>query len=556
MKILFARTPQVAVSVRAPAVVVVPDPDTWNDYGLRLYAKLYVVGEVRPVRWRLAIMFEGHPETDVFLESVFDERGDLVDAAAVETPFVSLLREAGDYAELVRLLGFDAAIVGLRGLHDVVLGRIEGDELTARLASTSEFGIGMTRNAEQYVAMRRGGQGLRRSPAPPAIDAAVAFDVAAVLPSSAEPVAVTFDLEPDEIFRDRCCVLIGRNGVGKTQLLASMVRGLAGEEGGAGFGEPRPAPHRLLVFSSVATDTYPREIPPWSGLDYEYHPLIADSFPLGKAFVTAVVDCLRDGGATRVVEEGDFDRWRTLRTALRSLGLLEGLLLPLRTGAADDFLNVQEIDGADFVAVNRNLNEKRTGILFNSIDWRRAAVVVDEESRPRRLSSGELALAHFFAQATASIEHGCLLLFDEPETHLHPTYVSVFMDTLQDLLERSRSAAIIATHSSHVVREVPKQRVNILQTRDPDPDAEGFDFRPSVEVSRPRLQTFGSNVDDISQIVFGDAFVSHRYQKVLADWAKTVGRELGIKEVVARYATRLNPETLSFIQRSMEPAGD
>ncbi|MDP1738041.1 MAG: AAA family ATPase [Caulobacter sp.] len=75
--------------------------------------------------------------------------------------------------------------------------------------------------------------------------------------------------------------------------------------------------------------------------------------------------------------------------------------------------------------------------LIGEIDWTQVPVVFSHD-RPGHLSSGELAMFRFAAQAVAAIEQGGPLLFDEPETRLQPNFVSDFMDVLQDLLNRPR----------------------------------------------------------------------------------------------------------------------
>lgn len=65
------------------------------------------------------------------------------------------------------------------------------------------------------------------------------------------------------------------------------------------------------------------------------------------------------------------------------------------------------------------------------------------------------------------------------------------------------------------------------------------------------MQTFGATIDSISQFVFGDTNISHRYQKTLSEWAEGTGRELGIDGVIEEYGTELNSESLSFIARRL-----
>lgn len=178
--------------------------------------------------------------------------------------------------------------------------------------------------------------------------------------------------------------------------------------------------------------------------------------------------------------------------------------------------------------------------MVQQLDWERPPVFLDNKMNLRALSSGEYAMVRFATQAAASIERGSLLLLDEPETHLHPNFVSDLMQILYQLLESTCSLAIVATHSAYVVREAPRQRVNILSVDD-----------RFVAVDRPRLQTFGASVDKISQFVFNDTSTRHRYQRVLGEWADQVGQTLGIDRIIDEHGNELNSESLSFIARHL-----
>lgn len=83
------------------------------------------------------------------------------------------------------------------------------------------------------------------------------------------------------------------------------------------------------------------------------------------------------------------------------------------------------------------------------------------------------------------------MLLDEPETHMHPNMISDFVELLDEILENTGSLALIATHSAYFVREVSREQVHIFSKQD-----------NSVHISTPRLRTFGSDVDSISQFIF------------------------------------------------------
>jgi ABC-type transporter Mla maintaining outer membrane lipid asymmetry ATPase subunit MlaF len=156
----------------------------------------------------------------------------------------------------------------------------------------------------------------------------------------------------------------------------------------------------------------------------------------------------------------------------------------------------------------------------------------------RELSSGELAMLRFAAQAAGSAERGCLFLFDEPETHLHPNFVSEFMAVLNTILAATQSVAIIVTHSAYIVREVPSQRVRIFSLED-----------RKIAIDRPRLQTFGASIDSISQFVFADTSISHQYQETLQTWLDSLGSDISIEGIIERFGNQMNSETLSYVAR-------
>lgn len=552
--VVFARTALLGRNavLGRPAIVIVPDHDDWNDFGYRLFANMHVLLPDREEKRRIRLMFEGEGNTAQYLTALFAEAGPVALASDVPKRICSLQWTTEDYRTLVAEVGFARAIEALRILGDAVLLTLENDDPDRlNLINSERFHAAMVRRADQYRAFRRGGQHLRPSPLADVEDAATSFALSPPLPSGDLLSPLFFDFEPDLIFDDRVGILIGRNGIGKTQSLLALIRGLTTTEAGKlpeGVLHPIPTVRRVLMFSSVPSDPYPKSILPWLGIDYEYHPVAIDTSPLSRPFILSLVDSMRDDGAMFGIGDEQGNRHALLRKTLRRLGMWDGLHVPLRPPAVpdDQFRDTIPIDGVPYYRLSDVGGEFRTITFFNRIDLTKPAAVVDANGQPRHLSSGELVMLQFAAQAIASIETGSLLLLDEPETHLHPNFVSDFMDLLQELLKQTRSIAIIATHSAYIVREVPRRRVNILRRTD-----EG------IEVVRPRLQTFGSNVDAVSQFVFGDGLISHRYQRVLKTWASTRGRELGLEGIIEAHGEELNPETLSYIARIIEePAAE
>ena len=94
---------------------------------------------------------------------------------------------------------------------------------------------------------------------------------------------------------------------------------------------------------------------------------------------------------------------------------------------------------------------------------------------------------------------------DEPETHLHPNMISDFVAMLDSLLEATGSQALIATHSAYFVREVSREQVHVFQVKQDN----------MIDVVPPRLRTFGSDIDSISQFVFEEDIDSRLTSKIL-----------------------------------------
>jgi hypothetical protein len=403
--VAFAQTAQLGrvAGLGRPAIVIVPDHNTWNDFGYRLYADMRVLLSDREEMRSIRLMFEGEGHTASYLDSLFTLAGPVVPATNIPKRICSLQRKTESYRDLVAEVGFARAVAALRVLGDAVLLTLEDNDLVRLALIRSErFHAAMVRNAEEYRAFRRGGQYLRPGPVVEVEDAATSFELRPPLPCGDLLDPLGFDFEPDPLFDDRVGVLIGRNGIGKTQSLLALIHGLTtSDEAAAGTLNPVPQVRRVLMFSSVPSDPYPKSILPWLGIDYEYHPVAIDTFPLGRPFILSLVDCVRDDGALFGSGEEGRDRHRLLRKTLRELGMWDGLHVPLTSppeGADDQFRNTVHLDGVPYYRLDDVGGEYRTVTFLNRIDLTRPAVVLGTSGEPRYLSSGELAMLQFAAQ--------------------------------------------------------------------------------------------------------------------------------------------------------------
>lgn len=108
-----------------------------------------------------------------------------------------------------------------------------------------------------------------------------------------------------------------------------------------------------------------------------------------------------------------------------------------------------------------------------------------------RQSTGNKFVLHALSCITRHIGEKSLILFDEPENHLHPPLLAFLMKAIRILLKEYHSIMIMATHSPVVLQETLSSNVNIVQR-----NGEFCTFRI------PSIQTYGENIGMITSEVF------------------------------------------------------
>jgi len=109
-----------------------------------------------------------------------------------------------------------------------------------------------------------------------------------------------------------------------------------------------------------------------------------------------------------------------------------------------------------------------------------------------QLSTGHKFVFHSIVNLVAHTDPRTLILFDEPETHLHPPILAILMKAIRRILNANNALMIVATHSPVILQETLKKHVFIMRR-------EGKE----IMVTQPDIQTFGENVGLITSAVFG-----------------------------------------------------
>ncbi|MNE76520.1 hypothetical protein D3C80_1727600 [compost metagenome] len=144
------------------------------------------------------------------------------------------------------------------------------------------------------------------------------------------------------------------------------------------------------------------------------------------------------------------------------------------------------------------------------------------------MSSGHAIVLLTITKLVARVDEKTLVLFDEPESHLHPPLLSALIRSLRRLLTNRNAVAIIATHSPVVLQEIPQSCVWKI-TR----------LGLASDQQRPEIETFGENVGLLTREVFGlevaksgfnallsaEAEIAETYDQALAAFGGQLGFE-------------------------------
>lgn len=108
------------------------------------------------------------------------------------------------------------------------------------------------------------------------------------------------------------------------------------------------------------------------------------------------------------------------------------------------------------------------------------------------LSTGYKFFFHSVSYVISYILEGSLVLFDEPENHIHPPLLSFMMARYRELLSRFKSVMLVSTHSPVVIQEVFAD--NVMKV---------YRVGPKIIIRNPEIETYGATFGDINSEVFG-----------------------------------------------------
>lgn len=448
--------------------------DNWDDYNFETLYHLCLVkrnGD-QHVLGDVKILQRGVKSTN--LPQEFTELGE---------EFVSLGQDS-DYYKNIRAHLPKTHMAVLEALNDVVVK----PQLLEEVETTSGFRNSLIRFNDAKICLRDGLAILANSER----QKGYSFTYTGRIPGAAAGVSIDIDLQPQDPVPGRIFAIIGRNGVGKTQFMARLARDLATTQRVSketvdklelAFEPSRPLFSRVIALSFSAFDRFQRP-EPQKFFSYIYCGVRDDNGGLSrKALEARHLQYLR-----RIKEHDRGNIWET------------------------HIANVMGV-AEETVSIDQTIQE-----LVNEL--------------PPSMSSGQSILTFFISATLAYIKEESLLLFDEPEIHLHPNAVALLMQTLQMLLKKYDAYAVIATHSPVVIQEVPRKRVV------------RFEREGEITSAYPlATESFGENIAELTRQVFETVEIPNFYKQTFTKLAKT----MSFSEVSALFGDQLSLHATAYL---------
>lgn len=486
--------------------------DNWNDWFTynTMYALIvfdqdgaeFYAGEVK-----IGQLAMGNEQRRPNIPVEFDELGE---------EFFSLGQD-DSYYEKLNELGPELRDRILRSLRDIALDQ----DRFVRVLGEKVTGVSLLRSVNratvqgQFSRLAKGGARLSK----------YEFTYIAPKPvrSKAEPVRLSFVVEPESMPPTNIHVLIGRNGVGKTHLLNNMSRSLVDKrpdlnEVGvfeAAGGENGDLFANLVSVTFSAFDPFeplPNRRDKSEGLPCAYVGLKrAGTSSEGKPLAPKSPDRLSAefGSSVLICSQGArLVRWR------RALEMLE----------ADPIFCAADVAALADEALDDDELKTKAKKLFAG------------------LSSGHKIVLLTITRLVETVEERTLVLLDEPEAHLHPPLLSAFIRALSDLLINRNGVAIVATHSPVVLQEVPCSCVWKVKRSG-----------RIVEAERPDIETFGENVGVLTREVFGLEVTHAGFHQLLRE---AVGDDDNFQAVLNKFDSELGGEARALVRALIANRGN
>ncbi|SFZ94447.1 AAA domain-containing protein, putative AbiEii toxin, Type IV TA system [Flaviramulus basaltis] len=297
---------------------------------------------------------------------------------------------------------------------------------------------------------------------------------------------VEFNFKDSVYAYDRIYSVIGKNGTGKTQLITSLPNDISRNK--EELFTPKPP-----IFSKVIAVSYST----------------FDSFEIpNKSATFNYVYCgLKDKDNKILSEVELITRFHQTRLEIVKSGRVEQWVQILENFIDENSLSqfiIYEEEKEAFLPSERYRFDTES---FNTVRG--------------HLSSGQSIILFIVTEIVANIRFDSLIIYDEPETHLHPNAISQLINTIYELVHQFKSYCIIATHSPLIIQEILSKNVYVIER-------EGN----YSSLRKIGLESFGENLSILTEEVFGNRSIPKQYKIILERLVKRGYNFEGIKQLL------------------------
>lgn len=414
--------------------ILMPNTD-WNDYGLKNEFTLdFYNNNIKRRIGKLKIINTYEKSSTEILKEAFSQLPD---------EFCSLAENISFYKEIRAIFKNDYLSI-LKALNDVAFFPI----LEEKFDTLSSFQSSLIRYDQQEQLLRQAKFLIDNYD----LDNLYKFNY--TYQSEESEVSAKFSFS-ENIPLERVYAIIGKNGVGKTRLISKLPIDIAKQE--AMFFSPKlPLFSKIIAVSYSAFDKF--EIPDREAhFNYVYCGLRKKNENNNINTLSEDEQNNRFKSSIKEIEKRDrLQEWKAI---------------------CENFFSAKD-------------SEKWLEKAPNSID---NIFKIDAfEQSLKQFSSGQKIFIYIMTEILANIRLNSLVIFDEPETHLHPNGISQLINSIHMLAKKFRSFCIIATHSPIVIQGLLSKKVYILRNED-----------GVMSLSHPTIETFGENLTVLTEEIFG-----------------------------------------------------
>jgi ABC-type multidrug transport system ATPase subunit len=284
-------------------------------------------------------------------------------------------------------------------------------------------------------------------------------------PYSQEPLQLDFRFQYLTTVEHRVFALIGKNGTGKTLILANLAKQLS-QSNPEGLFPRKPLYGKIFTVSYSIFDHF--------------------NIPNSDASFNYVYCGIRKPDNTFLTEEEIMERILSLSELIRFKNLETKWFRMLRNFVPVDLLS--EIFAGNEQSSLRTFQPQYFPTFY------------------RKLSSGQNILVMILSEILSQIRLNSLILYDEPETHLHPNAITLLMNAIFELVSEFESFCIIATHSPLVIQEIQARNVIIIEREN--------DLAYLRQMDK---ESFGENLTVITEDIFGNSSIAKHHLLVIAN---------------------------------------